>query len=334
MYKCIGIIVIVLHVGCLNKQINTKRQITIEGFPVVVGSLFLEQLDIKDNSYHKIDSIQFSNELVQRSFIVDDSSGSIFRIRVKNSLVSIPFVFDGNFIKLKLDFGRPSNYVFENSPLNTSIKKLMLNYQQDDLLAFIDTVSNAAAFMLVYSYNAFHSSTQKKVLQKAVQKFTNHAGIASLHKSFLNYETMQQKELNVGDTLPKITLPDENGSMYSTASLTGKPYMIFFWSTWCNQCIDYFSAIKKIKESGKALNVEMVSIAIDKEVQDWKSIIKEQPFISKKMIDNKMWEGITANTFYIDSIPFNFLVSAKGKILSKAIAPHQIQDTLLKYFPN
>jgi peroxiredoxin len=311
-----------------------QKELTIEGQPVLVGSLVIERYNALANAYEKIDSLHFSNDPVKSTFTINDSTAAIFRVRVRNSSISIPFVLDLEQVNLMIDFGRPSNYSFDAPTINASIKRVMRLNHPDSSLAFLDTVSNAAAFMLVYGHSTFENDLQKAILQKAIQKFPQHAGIAKLNQDFINYQTILQKEFNIGDIIPTVSLPDQNGAIYSTAALSGKPYMIFFWSTWCRQCNDFFSAIKEAKESGKASNIETVSIAMDKELNDWKMITAQQPFISKKLIDVEMWNGIAARTFYIDSIPYNFLVSANGRILAKCVAANQIQDTLLKYFPS
>ncbi len=74
-----------------------------------------------------------------------------------------------------------------------------------------------------------------------------------------------------------------------------------------------------MKEQLPGTKFETVSIALTAEKDAWKKVIYDNKLTGVQLIDEKMWRGKTAETFKIDSIPFNFLISPEGKILAKAI---------------
>lgn len=130
----------------------------------------------------------------------------------------------------------------------------------------------------------------------------------------------------VGDELPSITLPDQDDKPFTTGSLSKQYYLIDFWSTWCDQCMAFKAAEKKIADKIPPGKLQIVSVAIDNKKSNWKNIIYGNQYNWIQLIDVKMWQGPAVRTLVFDSIPFNFLVAPRGKIINKAIKP----DSLLK----
>ena len=207
------------------------------------------------------------------------------------------------------------------------------NYSFQQYKNFEDTVHSPAAFMFMYNNVDFGNDYAglKKFILQAANRFAGYMPVQQLKEETLAMIKIYEEEYNIGDTLPPITLPDQYGYSFSTASLKGKYYLIDFWSTWCPQCMAYNEPKKEIKKRFGSDVFEVISVAVDAEKANWQKMVAQEHFNWPQLIDEKMWQGIAVKTLKFDSIPFNFLVSPQGKIIAKAIKPDSLALTVSKY---
>jgi len=200
--------------------------------------------------------------------------------------------------------------------LDSTFTLLAVRYRQ-----FADTVKSPAAFMAVYDLLGFGRDypAQLKFINAAASRFPSNPDILRLRDDVLGFVKIMQEEFQPGEQLPTITLPDAEGRPFSTATLAGKYYLIDFWSTWCPQCLPFARAKSELRRLFPAEKFEMVSVAIDAEKEDWKRDIALQNARWPQLIDTAMWQGATVRTLKFDSIPFNFLVDPRGRIVQKGI---------------
>lgn len=220
-----------------------------------------------------------------------------------------------------------------NRDLYDAFQKQIANsaaFFRKERIAYADTVSNPVVFMIVFNDADFgndHAGLKNFILHAAA-RFNESSRVQQLKQNVLNTLAIFEKEFNVGDSLPSIELPDMNGINFSTASLRGKYYLIDFWSTWCRNCFIYNKYKTEAKKNFAKDKFEIVSVALDDHKQIWQNIITQMNYNWVQLIDEKMWQGAAAQTLAFDSIPFNFLVSPKGRVIAKAIKPDSLLITL------
>jgi len=197
---------------------------------------------------------------------------------------------------------------------------------------YADSVSSPAAFLFIYNNVDFGNDHQglKNFISRAAQRFPDNNEIQKLKQRTLEYLRIFEKEYNVGDYLPELTLPDKSGQIFSTYSVKGKYVFMDFWSTWCSACLKYDQVKATAKRNFPGDKFEVVSIALDSEKDTWRHYIEANKFNWVQLIDEKMWRGPTIKAYSIDSIPFNFLLAPDGKILSKAIKSDSVMQVLSK----
>ena len=228
-----------------------------------------------------------------------------------------------------------------SSKTNKANKKMIDSLQhvfRSDLSMFFkryinyaDTVKSAAAFIKVYNTIDFETDykTEKQFILHTQKRFSNDKPIQRLCKEALATVTIYEQEYLIGNTLPYIKLPDQNGKEFSTAILKNTYYLIDFWTTYCSECLVFKEAEKKLLSSKVTINnLQIISVAIDDEKDNWKTIINKNGYNWPQLIDTKMWQGTTAQTLKFDSIPFNFLIDRSGKIIDKAIKPEDLSKVI------
>jgi thiol-disulfide isomerase/thioredoxin len=184
--------------------------------------------------------------------------------------------------------------------------------------------------MKVYSTIDFgndHEAEKKFILRNSA-RFASYMPLQHFKDEVLATIKIYEEEFNVGDKLPTITLPDQNGHPFSTASLNNQYYLIDFWSTLCQQCMIFKTKELEIANMIPANQLEIVSVAIDDQTDEWKKNIILNGFKWPQLIDVKMWEGPAVRTLLFDSIPSNFLVAPGGKVIAKAIKPDSLVKTI------
>jgi len=212
-----------------------------------------------------------------------------------------------------------------------NLNKLVANINKQ-YLNYADTVTSPAAFIKAYNLVDFGDDYKKAktFIAKVSKRFPNYKPVQRLVKEAQASIRVSELELNVGDQLPSVSLPDKDGKLYSTRALKGKYFLIDFWSTWCQQCYLFKIAEANFYKKYPQKSPQMIGVALDDNIDDWKKTIKLNQYPSIELIDIKMWQGPTVNAMVFDSIPFNFLVGPDGKIIDKAISPSKLETILLK----
>jgi peroxiredoxin len=204
-----------------------------------------------------------------------------------------------------------------------------LAYFFNRYVQYADTVKSPAAFVRVYNVIDFDKNYKalKKFITFNAARFPNYAPIQEIKKRAMDVIRIYEEEFNLGDKLPSITLNDVNDLPFSTSSLKGQYYLIDFWSILCQDCIVFKTAEKRITDKGYN-KVKFVSVALDDQKQNWKSLVLTNKLNWTQLIDEEMWDGPTVRTLVFDSIPFNFLVSPQGRVIKKAIKPDSLESII------
>ena len=135
--------------------------------------------------------------------------------------------------------------------------------------------------------------------------------------SFSRELEYHMENLYVGKTAPDFIQSDTAGVKTRLSTVKGKYILIDFWSSWCVPCraeTPYLVAAMK-KYGGKGL--QMVSISLDDKRNLWTEAINKDQMTWVNVSDLKGWGNEIARAYRIHSIPRNFLIDAKGKIIAK-----------------
>lgn len=147
----------------------------------------------------------------------------------------------------------------------------------------------------------------------------------------IDLKRITNKETGEQFLLPALKLQLANSRQISLESIYGEKLTIIdIWASWCAPCRIkhpyYANFYKKLKDKG----LEIVSLSIDKNSDDWKKAVNDDGMIWK----NFMIEGGIKNEFItklnIEAVPANFVVNRKNQIIGKNLTIEQMNALLYK----
>ena len=111
---------------------------------------------------------------------------------------------------------------------------------------------------------------------------------------------------------------------------TDKKYlMIDFWATWCAPCRKAIPEMRNIHRKYNDKGLEIVSISIDKEHDQWIRMLEEENMTWLNIID----KNDIADNYGVKSIPSVFIIEkSTGKVLGSKLYGDSVAEKLKEVF--
>ena len=158
---------------------------------------------------------------------------------------------------------------------------------------------------------------QKKSIEKSL------AGLTNYYK-----QGLENNKLN-GSASPSFNYDNYAGGKTKLEDFKGKYVYIDVWATWCGPCRGEIPFLKKVEEKYQGKNITFVSISIDniKDLDKWKTMIKEKELGGVQVIADNDWNSQFVKDYKITGIPRFILIDPSGNIV-KADAPRPSSPAL------
>lgn len=168
--------------------------------------------------------------------------------------------------------------------------------------------------------------------------YPDNTQVAGFHKTLASFRQKQaeaekmSKVLLPGSTEPNLALPDASGKIISLSSLSGKPHLIYFWSSWNapsrKMNLELVPVYNEFREQG----FEIYSVTLDTQKETW---------INAYRLDKAGWinvgdllglESPAAKACGIVSIPEAILIGPDGHVVTRDIEPKELKTWLMTHF--
>ncbi len=126
--------------------------------------------------------------------------------------------------------------------------------------------------------------------------------------------------VELGSKAPRFELPDLDGKTVDSRDFEGRPLVINFWATWCQQCRREFPVLNEMAAKGEA---DVVAIALDDE-----GAAVVGPFAEANGLDYPILIGNQEvfQRFKGFAIPYTLVLDAEQTIHGMYRGPASLED--------
>lgn len=217
------------------------------------------------------------------------------------------------------------NYIniFEGSKQNFPfLKDISLRYIEKESKDFTAIINDNIKLIIQYPFS-YHLLNQlyyykekfpNDDLKRMLSNFDEAVKKSELFKSFSDYfsESAQYDKLYPTN----IKLADSSNLYYNIINPGARYNLIVFWASWCGPCRDEIAMLKKMDSVYKTKGLNICSISIDSNIDDWKSALKFEKMPWKQFIAIDSTKKVLDVYYNIKQIPRAYLFDRNKNLIA------------------
>ena len=133
----------------------------------------------------------------------------------------------------------------------------------------------------------------------------------------------------IGNPAPDFSLITTKNDTIALETFKDKYLLLTFEASWCPVCKGDYEVLVKTRKKFPKKKLEMLTIALDKNKEDWEKIVQEEKIDWYQVIDDNGLASEMLSRYNVSTIPNNFLIDEEGIIFAKDISIDSI-NVLLK----
>lgn len=138
----------------------------------------------------------------------------------------------------------------------------------------------------------------------------------------------------VGKEAMDFTQNDTLGHPVKLSSFRGKYVLLDFWASWCGPCRAENPSVVEAYHKFHPKGFDILGVSLDRPVDkaNWLKAIHDDRLTWTQVSDLGFWNNAAAREYGIISIPQNFLIDPKGKIIGKNLRGEELEKKLGEIF--
>ncbi len=274
--------------------------------------------------------IQFENKGGAVLFLLENAginikvhTDSLFKASIKGTKTNEELVGYRNKMN---DYNHRQSKIFEQSRSLSENDTILINglqatYDQigreakDYELGYIK--SNPGSYLstlIIQELLSFNDITPNEALA-LMNGLSENVKNSEIGKS-LEDQLSKMASLEVGADAPDFVGPTPDGGALKLSQVKGKITIIDFWASWCTPCRAENPSLVSFYENFHSKGLEIVSVALDRNPEDWKNAIEEDGMPWLHVSNLMFWEEPVARLYNVMAIPQTFVLDENKKILA------------------
>lgn len=194
-----------------------------------------------------------------------------------------------------------------------------------DYTASLDALKDAMGYV-PDDVTVYHKLFQN--LKPAVQ--SSEEGV-KLKKTIDKFMTVR-----IGANAPLFESPDTIGRIVKLQDFKGNYVLVDFWASWCGPCREENPNVVKAFQQYKDKGFTILGVSLDKTDARaaWLKAIATDHLTWTQVSDLKGWDNEVAGLYSVRSIPQNFLIDPKGKIVAANLRGEALEQKLKELLHN
>jgi len=364
MKKSILIVLAFLILFSCNNNEQKEKEYTIKGYLTgyFEGKVVLSKYN--DGKLEPIDSVYMRKSQFKFRHLKINTP-ELYYLIVDDGQIIIEFFMEQNDIQINADFNTKqtmevegsishakylafleNNVIFENkqsklfeqkelaiSNNDTSLlHQLEIDYESitDEQINFIKKYvkENNSSFVSAFiASRSLADNLPLNELEKIVNNFTDTIKTSVYYKELID-KIVVRRRTQIGMQAPDFYLPDTSGVNISLSSLQGKYVLLDFSASWHGTSRSRNSDLIKIYKRYKPEGFEIFQASLERNMQQWKNIIKADKINWICVSDIKGLESDIVNLYGIRNFPINYLLDKNGKIIDTNLSTKELENKL------
>jgi len=126
-----------------------------------------------------------------------------------------------------------------------------------------------------------------------------------------------------------LILNDLKSNPVNLSALTGKPAILFFWTTWCPYCRAELKVLNKMYPQMEKEGLAVFAVDVGEAGYKVERFLKDNPLLNIKILLDQ--EGKAAENYELNGVPTYIFINKEGKVVSvEHSLPADYKSLLLK----
>src|SRR5262249_5646957 len=115
-------------------------------------------------------------------------------------------------------------------------------------------------------------------------------------------------------------------STVDMARLRGKVVIVYYWASWCTQCVEDFDKLKKLVGDYGGENVTVLGINLDDKTASSQEMLRKLSPPGAHLFQPGGLDSVPAVQYGVMVLPTMFLVGKDGKVVSRSVQMNNLED--------